>query len=297
MSIFLRKCCNAGNIKTQSGLIAIFYFYRVNKILILCTRRDSAMTVLALARQMSNVPQAAAQVPKAGPRTAGPLRGSLIKRFAKAATRIVVTALAAAALVYGGYLATHYAGKGAPLTAGEAAMVESVFGDEIDASKMRKHFRETSFAYRLAPKTVTGMVLPPLSHIDFYGDAGRSDDFSKDNPRMASLFMHEATHVWQNQNWRWSLHHLDKVRLYDYTLVEGARFDSFALEQKAEMVGDYMRIWLHPKGKIQSGHTASAEDILLRDVIEARFPRAKESRLALPPPAKPAPAKPKMPNS
>lgn len=266
------------------------------------------MTVLALARQMSDVPHAAAQRPKAGRWTAGkadnvrtgagkPPRGSLMKRFAKAAAKVVVTVLAVATLTYGGYLTTHYAGQGAPLTAGETAMVESVFGDEIDAGKIRKHFRETSLAYRFAPKTVTGMVLPPLSHIDFYGERGRSEDFSKDEARMASLFMHEVTHVWQNQNWRWSLHHLDKVRLYDYTLVEGARFDSFALEQKAEMVGDYMRIWLHPKGKIQSGQTASAEDILLRDVIEARFPRAKESRLALPAPAKPAPVKPKMPNS
>lgn len=247
------------------------------------------MTAYALARR--NVPY---QTPH---RTAKPPRGSLMKRFAKAAAKVAVTLFAAASIAYGGYLTANYAGQGAPLTASETAMVESVFGDEVDASKMRKHFRETSWAYRLAPKSVAGMVLPPLSHIDFYGERARSDDFAKDSPNMANLFMHEATHVWQNQNWRWSLHHLDKVRLYDYKLVENARFDSFALEQKAEMIGDYVQIWLHPKGKIQSGQTASADDILLRDVVESRFPRARESRLALPAPAKPAPVQPKMPNS
>lgn len=226
------------------------------------------------------------------PKGAKPPRGSLMKRFAKAAAKAVVTLIAAATLAYGTYLTSHYAGQGTPLTTEEAAMVESVFGDEINTSRMRKHFRETSLAYRFAPKTVAGMVLPPLSHIDFYGARNHSENFAKDTPGMANLFMHEATHVWQNQNMRWSLHHIDKVRLYDYTLKPNARFDSFALEQKAEMIGDYVQVWLHPQGKVQSGKTPDEKDILLREVVENRFPRARETRLALPPPAKPAPAKP-----
>ena len=230
-----------------------------------------------------------------------PKRGALIRRFARAAAKVVVTLVAAASLAYGGYLHTNYAGKGEPLTPAETALVEGVFGDEIDATKIRKHFRETSVAFRLAPKTTAGMVLPPLSHIDFYGEKNKSADYAQDSAALADLFMHEVTHVWQNQNWRWSLHHLDKVRKYDYTLNDRSRFDNFALEQKAEIIGDYTRIWLHPQGKVQSGKEPTAEDLMLRDVVEARFPRARETREALPPQAKPAPQKqpaaPKMPNS
>lgn len=230
-----------------------------------------------------------------------PPRGSLMRRFARAAAKVVITLVAAASLAYGGYLHTNYAGKGVPLTPAETELVVGIFGDEIDATKIRKHFRETSVAFRLAPKTTAGMVLPPLSHIDFYGEKNRSADYAQDSAALADLFMHEVTHVWQNQNWRWSLHHLDKVRKYDYTLKDGARFDNFALEQKAEIIGDYTRIWLHPQGKVQSGKEPSAEDLMLRDVVEARFPRAKQTREALPPPAIPAPqrqsAAPKMPNS
>lgn len=234
-----------------------------------------------------------------------PARGSLMRRFAKAATKIVVTLVAAACLTYAGYLAVHFQDKGAPLTQAETALVVGVFGDEIDASKIRKYHRERSIAQRMAPKTVGGMVLPPLSYIDFYGAQNHSNDYAKDNAQLTDLFMHEITHVWQNQNMKWSLHHLDKVRRYEYTLTPQSRFDNFALEQKAEIIGHYARIWLHPRGKIQSGREASAEDILLRDVVEARFPRARETREALPPPAKPpaqptaqpGAAKPKMPNS
>jgi len=230
-----------------------------------------------------------------------PPRGSLMRRFARAAAKIVITLVAAASLAYGGYLHTQYAGKGAPLTPAETELVVGIFGDEIDATKIRKHFRETSIAFRLAPKTTAGMVLPPLSHIDFYGEKNRSADYAQDSAALADLFMHEVTHVWQNQNWRWSLHHLDKVRKYDYALTETARFDNFALEQKAEIIGDYTRIWLHPQGKIQSGKEPSAEDILLRNIVETRFPRAQQTREALPPPAEPAPARqaaaPRMPNS
>jgi len=227
-----------------------------------------------------------------------PPRGSLMRRFARAAAKVVITVLAAASLAYGGYLHTQYAGKGAPLTPAETELVTGVFGDEIDATKIRKHFRETSLAHRFAPKTVAGMVLPPLSHIDFYGEKNQSADYALDSAAMTDLFMHEVTHVWQNQNWRWSLHHLDKVRKYDYALDESSRFDNFALEQKAEIIGDYTRIWLHPKGKVQSGETPGAKDMLLRDVVESRFPRARQTREALPPPAQPKQAAvPKMPNS
>jgi len=227
-----------------------------------------------------------------------PPRGSLMRRFARAAAKVVLVVVAAASLAYGGYLHTQYAGKGAPLTTAETELVTGVFGDEIDATKIRKHFRETSLAHRFAPKTVAGMVLPPLSHIDFYGKKNQSADYALDSAAMTDLFMHEVTHVWQNQNWRWSLHHLDKVRKYDYALNESSRFDNFALEQKAEIIGDYTRVWLHPKGKVQSGEAPGAKDMLLRDVVESRFPRARQTREALPPPAPPKQAAaPKMPNS
>lgn len=228
-----------------------------------------------------------------------PRRGSLVKRFMKAAAKIALTVFAAATLTYAGYLGTHYAGKGQPLTAGEITLVESVFGDEVDPGKIRKHFRKTSIAHRMASPTVAGMVLPPLSHIDFYGKDHHSPDFSKETPGNTDLFMHEVTHVWQNQNGYWSLHHIDKLRLYDYSLSEKSDFNKFALEQKAEMIGDYVRIWLHPQGKVQSGKTPNEKDILLRDVVEKRFPRAKKTRMDLPAPVKPAATKsaPKMPNS
>jgi hypothetical protein len=202
-------------------------------------------------------------------------KSSLMRAFAKAATKVVLVLLATCSIAYGSYFEGFYAGRGAPLTAGETQMVQQVFGPDINVSKLRKHFRgEKDFTHCAAPGA-GAMVLPPFSHIDFYGPNLWSSDYSKESEYKYSLFMHEATHTWQGQNWDFSL---KSFGVYPYTLNARSAWGDFGIEQQADIIGDYAGRWLYPKN-VAAKH--SREDALLARVVENRFPKARESRLAL----------------
>lgn len=208
--------------------------------------------------------------PKAKPRTK-----SLMRIFRKAALGFLLTAT----LGYSALLAS-YKGTGETLTKGETALVEGIFGNEIDASKIRKHFKNKGHITHVLPSK-TGTVLPPHSHIDFFGAAARSDDFSCDSVYETGLFIHEVTHVWQNQNMVWSLDKLHKCRTYDYTLKPTSTFRDFAVEQQASIIEDYVETWIHKDSPAMRGETLVRRDSLLLNVVEARFPKAKKTRLSL----------------
>lgn len=202
-------------------------------------------------------------------------KGSLVKAFAKAAAKVVVGLVLGVSLLYGAWYGAHYPGRGEKLTAGETRMVQQVFGSEINPSRLRKHFRpEDDRAHCVAPEA-EAMVLPPFSHIDFYGEKTWSEDYSKDSQSKYALFMHEATHTWQGQNFSFPTKALE---IYAYDLTPTARWKDFGAEQQADLVANYSARWLYPKN-VQIKHNAG--DALLARVVENRFPQAKKTRLAL----------------
>lgn len=208
--------------------------------------------------------------PKAKPR-----KKSLMRSFRKAVLGLLLTAT----LGYSALLAS-YTGKGEALTKGETELVEGIFGDEVNTSKIRKHFKNNGHITHVLPSK-TGTVLPPHSHIDFFGPYARSDDFSCDSTSATGLFIHEVTHVWQNQNMAWSLDKLHKCRTYDYTLKPASTFRDFGVEQQASIIEDYVEAWIHKDSRAQKGEAMTRNDSLLLKVVETRFPTAKKTRLSL----------------
>jgi hypothetical protein len=196
-------------------------------------------------------------------------RSFLVRAFRKA----VFTTLAICGL-YAGWYAALYAGRGEKLTRGEAAMVKGIFGNEINTSKIRKHFRSESSIAHVLPDKI-GMVPPPFSHIDFYGPDTHSKDYTKDTKKKFSLFMHEVTHTWQGQTLNFPLRSFGK---YEYTLTPKSRFNDFGIEQQAEIIEDYSEAWLYKDPKA-TNTTHTAQDSLIMKVVEKRFPRAQKTRM------------------
>lgn len=204
-------------------------------------------------------------------------KGSLIKAFAKAAVKIAAFLVLSASVAYAGWYGGNYAGRGEKLTAGEAQMVHQVFGSEINPSKLRKHFRaENDITHCVAPGA-GGMVLPPFSHMDFYGPRLWSQDYSKDSEYKFGFFMHEATHTWQGQNLAFSLRDFG---VYSYTLDALSNWRDFGVEQQADIIEDYSKRWLYPRN-VQAHAHHTREEAMLARVVENRFPEARRTRLAL----------------
>ncbi|MEZ0260581.1 MAG: hypothetical protein ACAH80_06195 [Alphaproteobacteria bacterium] len=194
---------------------------------------------------------------------------SLIRKFATAAAKTV----AVAALAYGAWFGAFYAGRGETLTKGETQAVEGIFGDQLDASMIRKHFRNQSSVTHVMGNT-RGMVMPPFSHIDFFGPDAQSKDYSKEGIGKFGLFMHEVTHTWQGQNLKFSTKAFRRYD-YDYMLRPTSQFRDFGTEQQAEIVENYAERWIHRDGIIEP---RTAKDTLVMNVVERQFPRAKATR-------------------
>lgn len=197
---------------------------------------------------------------------------SLVRAFTKAVLGLVTVAT----LAYGAYYGAFYAGRGDRLTMGETQAVEQVFGDQLDASRIRKHYKDESHITHVLGNT-QGMVLPPFSHIDFFGEWARVPDFTRATRQHYGLFLHEVTHTWQGQHLNFNLQHF---RSYDYAsyLKGSSAFADFGFEQQAELVEDYAENWLHPEGMAEA---KTKQDSLVANVVEAQFPRVKHMRDSL----------------
>ncbi|MEZ0222925.1 MAG: hypothetical protein ACAH83_00095 [Alphaproteobacteria bacterium] len=194
-------------------------------------------------------------------------RPFLVRAFRKA----VFTTLAICGLYTGWYLAL-YAGRGEKLTRGETEMVKGIFGNEVNPSSIRKHFRSESSIAHIMPRAA-GMVMPPFSHVDFYGPKNHQRDFSKAAKEKFGLFMHEVTHCWQGQTMNFSA---KAFRRYDYKLTPKSKFRDFGTEQQAEIIEDYAERWLYPD---TAAVKRTPHDTLLFKVVEARFPQAHKTRV------------------
>jgi len=177
------------------------------------------------------------------------------------------------------------------LTEGEVALVKSIFGDEIDTDIVKK-----SYSARYKPGKDKGAKIPAQTFgkdsIRFYGAQYIQEDYSQivynikadSNIFNFGCFIHEMTHIWQNQN-DVPNKALEGENGYQYTLKAQSTFDDFGWEQQACLIEDYAREFLYP-GKNRCAVRSFGKDdprtlLLLQDVVEKRFPQAAETREAL----------------
>ena len=124
--------------------------------------------------------------------------------------------------------------KGArPLTAGEIALAQSLFGDAVDCRRVAIVRR------KWWPFQPRGIVMAPSGNIHFHPDSPLyRDDFAAAPLSLQGLFIHEMTHVWQAQ--KGGRFFLPLMRhpfcRYGYQIAPRRRFDRYGLEQQAEIV-------------------------------------------------------------
>jgi len=179
-----------------------------------------------------------------------------------------------------------------PLTAGEAALVKSIFGDSINTDKVRKYITLQTkpgnrFGVLIAAQVFNG------DSIKFYGPKYASADYSKDKDFfLFGLLIHEMTHIWQQQNKVRNAR--PAYRAYEYTLTKRSQFKKFGQEQQASIIEDYARQFLFFKrspGGAQDNYLPNSAPgldakslsslTLLAKVVEEQFPEARKTRLAL----------------
>ena len=125
--------------------------------------------------------------------------------------------------------------KSRHLTPGETELVRSVFRDAVDTARVR--LVEGKW-WLFQPKR---SAMAPMGSIYFHPDGGGwSEDFSRESLGRQAFFIHEMTHVWQSQ--RGGRFYLPLMRhpfcRYSYGLQPGKPFESYGIEQQAEIVKD-----------------------------------------------------------
>ncbi|MCC7036059.1 MAG: hypothetical protein IT560_02015 [Alphaproteobacteria bacterium] len=193
-----------------------------------------------------------------------------IGRLAKAFTKAVLGTALVATLGYAGLIQTAYRG-GEKLTPGERQAVEQIFGDQVDAAKIRKHFKDASHWTHFM-KGKQGTVMPFTHQVDFFGDNIKSRDYSAEGAYKYGFFLHEMTHIWQGANIRYPLKNFGQ---YEFTLTKDSKFSDFGLEQQGEIIEAYAKAWHHPDGRKLA--KTEADGFLMR-VVETQFPQAKITR-------------------
>jgi len=121
------------------------------------------------------------------------------------------------------------------MTPGEIELARSIFASAIDYSKVR--LVEGKW-WPFQPKR---SAMAPMGSIYFHPDGGGwSEDFSRESLGRQAFFIHEMTHVWQSQ--RGGRFYLPLMRhpfcRYSYGLQPGKPFESYGIEQQAEIVKD-----------------------------------------------------------
>jgi hypothetical protein len=120
------------------------------------------------------------------------------------------------------------------LTAAERRLAESVFGLAIDYDAVR--IKQSKWAF-FQPK---GVVMAPRGAIHFHPKGKLyCDDFCDGDWNDQGLFIHEMTHVWQHQAGINLLLRRHPFCRYDYVLKPGKFFETYGIEQQAEIVRHY----------------------------------------------------------
>ena len=106
-----------------------------------------------------------------------------------------------------------------------------MFGDAIDYDSVRLHHAKWIF---FQPRTVT---MAPDGDIWFHPEGGvYCDDFCSQGLDEQGLFIHEMTHVWQQQKGIFLPLRRHPFCRYDYTLKAGWPLTRYGIEQQAEIV-------------------------------------------------------------
>lgn len=120
-----------------------------------------------------------------------------------------------------------------PLTPGELALAQSIFGSALDLAAVRIRRR------RFFPFQPRGTVMAPMGHLHFHPDGPHyRDDFSEAPINLQGLFIHELVHCWQTQ--QRGRFYLPLMRhpfcRYVYRFDPARPFTAYGIEQQAELV-------------------------------------------------------------
>ena len=146
------------------------------------------------------------------------------------------------------------------LTAGELALVQAVFRDQVDPGKVRILRRRW---FPLQPRAIT---MAPCGHIHFHPQSPMyRDDFARAPLPLQGFFIHEMTHVWQTQ--RRGRYYLLLRRhpfcRYGFRVQPGWKLADYGLEQQAEIVRHAFLIR-------HGGHVASeSEQAAICELVDA----------------------------
>lgn len=119
--------------------------------------------------------------------------------------------------------------KSRPLSAGERALAESVFSQNLDLNEIR------IVAHHLVLKNY---AISPNGNIYFHIE-NWCEDFSQCELLKQSWLIHELTHVWQIQQGMAVVRKAIFDRQYRYVIEQGKLFLHYGIEQQAQMVQDY----------------------------------------------------------
>lgn len=118
-----------------------------------------------------------------------------------------------------------------PLTPGEIALAQTVFGAAIDYARVRVAARKWAF---FQPR---GTVMAPHGTIHFHPRGGLyRDDFAPADLSLQGLFIHEMVHVWQHQQGIFLPLRRHPFCRYRYRYAPGRPFGRYGIEQQAELV-------------------------------------------------------------
>jgi len=122
---------------------------------------------------------------------------------------------------------------GRPLSPGEIALAESVFGDAIDYAKVRVHER------KYWPFHLRDWIMAPDGQLWLHPAGPLAGvDFATAGIALQGLFIHEMTHVWQHQQGLCLLLRRHPFCRYAYRLEPGKAFERYGIEQQAEIARD-----------------------------------------------------------
>lgn len=162
-----------------------------------------------------------------------------------------------------------------PLTENEEALVKAFFGDQINTSIVRNVFSPRFCSDQAAS-------VSDQSHIFYHGSEARSGDFAKDrNVYSFSIFMHEMTHIWQNQNNEryTNFRFVPKPDPYVFSLdITRWSFSDYGDEQQAAIIEDYVAYFLHPYHDTFQTRVTKSNIRQLRTLVENQFPGARKLR-------------------
>jgi hypothetical protein len=123
-----------------------------------------------------------------------------------------------------------------PLTAGETALVASVFGNAVDPARVSVRRRKF---WLFHPWWVT---MAPDGHIWCHPNGFNwCADYAAEPLGWRAHFVHEMVHVWQCQSGRNLILARPPLARYRYTLSPGKAFARYGIEQQACIVADAYR--------------------------------------------------------